>query len=326
VRPSLPIGSSSHRDGNPIVCVSFVTLTFCLTWAIILLVPTGRVMAGFAPMVIALFLQKIVYNGPLAGPLGVSLKPNRWFLISWFSPFAIAFACLGASLLFPGVEYAANLGRAADWVSAGHPEILNQDTAEAAKSITYDPSALLWWALVSGIIKGSTLYIVFAFGEELGWRGFMQKELSSMGFWRSSVLIGIIWGLWHAPSILVEKLNFPQDPVAGVFMMIISCLLMAPVFAYVRLRAKSVLATTLFHGSLNGASLLAIVLLGTGNDFDTGLVGAPGAIVFALVTVCLLIYDRFFASEPIMCKPSSSHAGERKQSRHGRSTERSRER
>ena len=36
-----------------------------------------------------------------------------------------------------------------------------------------------------------------------------------MGFLKTSVLTGFIWGVWHAPIIL-QGHNYPQHPVAGV--------------------------------------------------------------------------------------------------------------
>jgi membrane protease YdiL (CAAX protease family) len=45
--------------------------------------------------------------------------------------------------------------------------------------------------------------------EELGWRGFLQPRLqqrySAVG---SSVAIGVLWAVWHAPMILVGLGNF----------------------------------------------------------------------------------------------------------------------
>ena len=48
-----------------------------------------------------------------------------------------------------------------------------------------------WIALALGLIAGITINAVAGFGEELGWRGFLQKEFGFMGFWKSSLLIGV---------------------------------------------------------------------------------------------------------------------------------------
>ncbi len=68
------------------------------------------------------------------------------------------------------------------------------------------------------MVQPLTLWLRFG-GEELGWRGFLLKQCSYMDFWKMSLVIGIIWGLWHAP-IIIQGYNYPQNPVIGVFMMI----------------------------------------------------------------------------------------------------------
>ncbi|MFW6136657.1 MAG: CPBP family intramembrane glutamic endopeptidase, partial [Candidatus Aminicenantaceae bacterium] len=81
--------------------------------------------------------------------------------------------------------------------------------------------------LLQGLAAGVTANAVAAFGEELGWRGFLQKEFSGFGFRKASFLIGVIWGIWHASLILLGH-NYPHTPIAGVFMMVVWCVLFGP--------------------------------------------------------------------------------------------------
>ena len=41
-----------------------------------------------------------------------------------------------------------------------------------------------------GLALGPTLNAVGALGEEIGWRGFLYKELAPLGFWRCSLVTG----------------------------------------------------------------------------------------------------------------------------------------
>src|SRR3972149_1660808 len=96
--------------------VLFIGLTFFFSWLIAILfygsggrLGTPQAVAVllvymFVPMTIAIIVQRFVYREPLKD-LGVSWKLNRWFLVAWLLPAVIAFATLGVSLLFPGVEY-----------------------------------------------------------------------------------------------------------------------------------------------------------------------------------------------------------------------------
>ncbi|MFH1484694.1 MAG: CPBP family intramembrane glutamic endopeptidase, partial [Chloroflexota bacterium] len=151
---------------------------------------------------------------------------------------------------------------------------------------------------IQGLVAGVTINAVAGFGEELGWRGFLQKELGFLGFWKSSAVIGVIWGVWHAPIIL-QGHNYPQHPQVGVLMMIVFTLLLSPIFSYARLKAKSVIAAAIIHGSLNGTVALSIMLIVGGDDLTVGVTGLAGFIVLALVNVALFGYDRFLAKEPV---------------------------
>jgi len=56
---------------------------------------------------------------------------------------------------------------------------------------------------VQSVLLAPILAIVLAFGEEYGWRGYLQSELLKMGRVRGVLLVGVIWGVWHWPLILM---------------------------------------------------------------------------------------------------------------------------
>ena len=46
-------------------------------------------------------------------------------------------------------------------------------------------------------------------GEELGWRGFLLPRLQARhNALVSSIIVGMLWGLWHAPLFLIEGMPF----------------------------------------------------------------------------------------------------------------------
>lgn len=286
----------------------FVGLTFLLSYLLVFIylalggkwvMPGSLIVATtymFIPMVVAIIVQKHILGEPIKGPLGISFKLNRWFLVAWLLPVIIAFATLGVSLFLPTIEYSPQLaGFYESLESTLSPEQIEQMKAQAAVF----PIHPFWIGLLQGLIAGITINAIAGFGEELGWRGFLQKELGHMGFWKSSIVIGLVWGLWHAPIIL-QGHNYPEHPQAGVFMMIIFTLLLSPIFSYVRLRAKSVIAAAILHGSLNATIGLPLMVIKGGNDLTVGVTGLAGFIALALVNLGLFIYDRYFARESIM--------------------------
>ena len=288
--------------------LTFIGLTFLLSYllAILYFIFGGKwVMPGslivatiymFIPMTVALVVQKLIFKEPIKKPLGISFKFNRWFLVAWLLPPVIAFATIGISLLFPGVEYSHSMaGMFERFGALLTPEELEQMQNQAAAF----PVHPIWIGLLQGLLAGITINAVAGFGEELGWRGFLQKEFAYMGFWKSSAVIGFVWGVWHAPLIL-QGHNYPQNPLAGVFMMIIFTVLLSPIISFVRLKANSVVAAAIMHGSINGTLGLSIMVIKGGNDMTVGVTGLSGFIVLVITIIGLFVYDRAYARESIM--------------------------
>ncbi len=243
----------------------------------------------FIPTLVVVGLQRFVYREPVVSTMGICWRPNKWWVAAWLFPPALAFAALGVSLLLPGVTYDPSLsGMFQRYRHVFPPETV----AEMQRQMEAMPLHPLWIALVQGLVAGATINAVFAFGEELGWRGFLLRETAGLGFWRANLLIGFIWGVWHAPLIL-QGHNYPQHPVAGVFMMIIWCLLLSPLFGFLRLAGKSVLAAALVHGALNGTVALAIMVIAGGSDLTVGVTGLAGFVVLAAANLGLWVYGRF---------------------------------
>ena len=148
------------------------------------------------------------------------------------------------------------------------------------------PGVVATFGLVLGL--GATVNAVFAFGEEFGWRGYLLWELAPWGFWKASVAIGALWGVWHAP-VIVAGYNYPSFPVIGVVAMTIACLSFSPVYTYLVIRSESVLAAALLHGVFNGSAGLVIAYAVTDeavlSELVASPVGAAGVIAFGLAAV-----------------------------------------
>ena len=242
----------------------------------------------FLPGIVAIVLQKLVYKDQVIKPLAVSFKLNRWFLVAWMFPLLLIIGTFGVSLLFPGVDYSSKMEGMLEGLSATLPPEKLQQMKEQAAVLPVHPVVI---ALLAGLAAGLTVNAVAGLGEELGWRGFLQKNLEELGFWKSSVLIGLIWGVWHAPIIL-QGHNYPEHPLLGVVMMIIFCILLAPIFSFIRLKSGSVIAASVLHGTLNGTGVLAIILIKGGNDLLVGITGLAGFIVLAMANLLLAVSIR----------------------------------
>ena len=137
---------------------------------------------------------------------------------------------------------------------------------------------------------------ITAFGEELGWRGYLTTALSPLGFWPSSAIIGVVWGLWHAPIILLGY-NFGRTDALGLVYMVIFCLLVGVILQWSRYFTRSVWPAAVGHGALNAT--FTYPLLWATPDLDPLLgsaVGVPGWILLAVV-IGVLFLTRAFRPE-----------------------------
>ncbi len=233
----------------------------------------------FLPLLVAVILQKAVSREALRKPLLISFAVNRWWLVAWLLPLVLALLTLGVSLLLPGVAFTPGMeGLIAQYRALLPPEQFAQWQAQFS-SLPVHPFFL---AALEALAAGITVNGLVAFGEELGWRGFLLKHLKHLGFWRASFLIGLIWGFWHAPLILLGH-NYPSHPVPGVFLMTVWTILLSPLLTLVTLRARSVVAAAIFHGTLNASAGIALLVISGGSDLTVGLTGLAG---FGALLLC----------------------------------------
>jgi uncharacterized protein len=134
---------------------------------------------------------------------------------------------------------------------------------------------------------------LFTFGEEYGWRGYLLPRLLPLGEIRASVLLGLIWGLWHLP-LLLAGLNYPGvNPWLAiiVFTVVTVAISFAYTWFYVA-SSGSVLIVALFHASFNNFSdkFWAPPFLSGVSPFAPSLVGA--VVMVALVVVVYGVFRR----------------------------------
>lgn len=257
----------------------------------------------FMPTISVLILKKLFYHEKLSPDLMISFNVNKWFLVAWLSMPIIVFLTVGISLLFPEFSYNQDMsGMVKRFESILTPEQLVQ-MKDSFKSMPFNP---MWLILFQGLFAGISINAIAAFGEELGWRGFLLHEFKEMSFLKASVLIGIIWGLWHAPLILMGH-NYPQHPRFGVIMMVFFCVLLSPLFTYITIKSKSVIAAAVMHGTMNATFGISIMMVNGGNDLIGGIAGLMGFITLSICLVLLFIFDTYISKDKILTSKINKH-------------------
>ncbi|WP_221584870.1 CPBP family intramembrane glutamic endopeptidase [Microbacterium sp. G2-8] len=100
------------------------------------------------------------------------------------------------------------------------------------------------------VIPLSIVWMLFTFGEELGWRGYVQSTLAPLGFWRSSAIIGAFWAVWHLPLTLTYALEGTM-PARDVVSTTVNLLLAAFAISAVRYLSGSVWPAVYAHAIMN---------------------------------------------------------------------------
>jgi len=191
------------------------------------------------------------------------LGPKRPYLWAWLLPLALAMVAGLLTVLLGAGE-----------MDLSFP-LIREAMAQAPGGQAVSPGVVVAIQMAFSVTLAPLFNTLLALGEELGWRGFLLSRLLPRGQWRAILLSGVIWGLWHAPAIL-QGHNYPGRPVAGVFMMIVFCLLMGTIFSWLYLQARSPWAPALAHGSLNATAGLPILFL---KDVDITIGGTVTSII-----------------------------------------------
>lgn len=144
--------------------------------------------------------------------------------------------------------------------------------------VSIHQTALLWGAepqepaffafnFVLTVVVASLLYLPMALGEELGWRGYFQRHATTwLGFTPGVIALGLVWGYWHAPAILVGH-NFPNFPQLGAFVLMpAATIALSMVLGALYKAARSIWTPALLHGSLNLCTDISNRALGDARD------------------------------------------------------------
>jgi membrane protease YdiL (CAAX protease family) len=134
--------------------------------------------------------------------------------------------------------------------------------------------------------------LAILFGEEYGWRGFLQDELEPLGRRRAALLIGLIWGIWHIPIIL-SGVHTYQPTAQGFLLAGAFFVLWGVVQSYAVLKTGSIWTAAVLHGIVNGLYSFLRTYVVRPDDkvlsFGLGLYGV----------ICLAVIVLFIIREPV---------------------------
>ena len=257
--------------------------------------PTGLMVFSavymFFPLITALVLQAIDKEKFNHTGL-VNFKVSWVWVVAWLLPVVMVFLCIPINGLFPGVELRYN---SEQLINQYHvPEEQQEMVREQLGNM---PSYLMLISVVfGGLLAGITVNAIATFGEEFGWRNYLVGALRELKFLKAALFIGIVWGIWHFPLILMGH-NYPNEPQWGVLLMVGMCILLGVIELYFVLKSKSMVVAAILHGTINAVSGMTIYFTLGGNDFLNGMAGLSGFIVMVVTILFIWIYDKRVSKE-----------------------------
>jgi membrane protease YdiL (CAAX protease family) len=156
-----------------------------------------------------------------------------------------------------------------------------------------DPTVVVLVVLLNAYIAAITVNALFALGEEIGWRGFLQDALESSGVGplRAALVAGVLWGVWHAPAILLLGYNYPDGRPLGLFIFVALTVSMSLPHWISRASSASILPAASLHGCINAIWGITVATSAVPRELD-GL-GPPAIASWAITSAALyLLFKR----------------------------------
>jgi len=186
-------------------------------------------------------------------------------------------------LLFPITQFSAVVLNA----------VLTQSTIDFSTVFAYSifgPSANL-----PLLILPFLLFDAITNGEEIGWRGYVLPRLQAKySALVSSVILGVIWGLWHLPKFLAPENN------SSFIWFTVKIITEAVLYTWLYNNTKgSLLLVTLFHATGNtGGAFLPVANTLTGTNLNTLIIQIALEILVAIVVIVFEGPERLSRTAP----------------------------
>jgi hypothetical protein len=170
---------------------------------------------------------------------------------------------------------------------------------------TLSPTMVLSLGSGLSILAGASVYGAVTYGEEKGWRDYLNKKLDILfgkdSIFKKALVSGGIWGLFHMCMVLMGQ-NFPQHRRIGTVLMIIDTALLSPLIHYFVEKAQQdqenrypnskdqrAIYGSIFHGVFNLSSIMSLLYVKGGNDLTNGM-GLSFMITYVIANGILFLH------------------------------------
>ncbi|MFN2235982.1 MAG: CPBP family intramembrane glutamic endopeptidase [Anaerolineales bacterium] len=295
----------------------FLLFSFGITWAFALAIHfTGgladlslgttawflMVFAMFSPALANVLTRWITKEGWKDSYLKVHLKQNRrYWLIAWVV--APILLLVGTGIYF--VIFPHNF----DTSYAAINKVLAQTAQRTGKPIPVSPQLFILIQAIQVILLAPILNSIATFGEEFGWRAYLLQKFMPLGARKATLIIGLIWGIWHWPFIYMGYeygFDYPGFPWLGYLVFLWFTFIVSIFLVWLTLKTKSVWPAVISHAAVNGMAPLALLLVkGQPNSLlGPGAVGLLASLPFAILALILFLRSDVFSPTESLYQPS----------------------
>lgn len=189
-------------------------------------------LAGYGPALANVITRKLTKESWRDSKLHLNLKGNLKYYL-------IALTVMSVVGIISGLQITFTYGR---W-----------DWAEISANAPFD----MVLQTVISIFAMGPLFSFTVFGEEFGWRGYMNGKLEPLlGTVGTCIVGGIIWGVWHAPLTLCGHNYGTEQPFIGVLLMCLNCVSSGIILMWLTKKTDSIFPACIMHSMNNNGGTL----------------------------------------------------------------------
>ena len=156
------------------------------------------------------------------------------------------------------------------------------DAAAASANLPDNIWVMVIMMFLSAIVAGLTINLLFALGEEYGWRGYIAHSIQGSGIYRHSI-VGLLWGVWHLP-LIVQGYNYGTAYwLSGSLVFMLFAVSFGYVFGVLYEKYHSVILAGALHGMFNGLAGIFVIVVNNYNPVLNGPVGVVSAVSMLIV-------------------------------------------
>lgn len=274
----------------------YILIVFSASWLLIALIqllgelgtPAALGVYGLmmVPAATAFLMRKWVTREGF-DTAGLRMGGWKYYLIAWLIPLAAVCAAHGVVVL-------AGFGK----IHLSDQEIIGRirelgETYRAQISVPEPPPGMSLTSFLALLAIGNVTILllpamIFGFGEEFGWRGYLLPKLLRFGKSKAFIATGFVWWAWHLPLTVLTSL--PSNSTVEVAILgllgLASAVLVGIFLAWLFYASGSIFPAALAHitfNQVNGA--LAIFISYNSLAYSTTL-------TLMLATITITLYKR----------------------------------